>query len=169
VGVCPSLKSSLYSAQNITSQSDFVRNKVIQYANEWSLYANLTFSFMDRDAPGDSDIRISFTSGAGSWSYIGTGTKTIPQSEPTMNFGWFDDETSDEVFSRTVIHEFGHTIGCIHEQASPVVNIPWNKPAVYEYYLRTNGWDQAKVDGNVFAKAEQANSLNSNWDKTSIM
>jgi hypothetical protein len=50
-----------------------------------------------------------------------------------------------------------------------VADIPWNKPAVYEYYLKTNGWDQAKVDGNVFAKAAQANTLNSNWDKTSIM
>jgi hypothetical protein len=169
VGVCPSLISLFSTANNVVSQSDFVRSKVVQYANEWSLYANLTFKFMDRDAPGDSDIRISFTSGAGSWSFVGTGAKTIPQSEPTMNFGWFNDETSDEVFSRTTIHEFGHAIGCIHEQASPVANIPWNKPAVYEYYLRTNGWDQAKVDSNVFRTVAQETALNSNWDKTSIM
>lgn len=123
---------------------------------------------MDRDAPGDSDIRISFNSG-GSWSYIGTGAKTISQSEATMNFGWFDDQTADDEFSRTVIHEFGHAIGCIHEQSSPVANIQWNKPVVYEYYQRTNGWDKAKVDGNVFAVAAQANTLNSRYDNTSIM
>jgi len=156
-------------ANTARSQSDYVRSKVIQYATEWSRYANLTFRFMERDAPGDSDIRISFTAGAGSWSYIGTGAKTIPQSEPTMNFGWFDDNSTDETFSRTVIHEFGHAIGCIHEQASPVVDIPWNKDAVYAYYLRTNGWDKAKVDGNVFARAAQANTLNTSWDRTSIM
>jgi len=156
------------TTNNMFSQSDFVRSKVIQYATEWSLYANLTFNFMARDAPGDSDIRVSFTPG-GSWSYIGTGAKTIPQTEPTMNFGWFDDETSDQEFSRTVIHEFGHAIGCIHEQASPVVDIPWNKLAVYAHYLEVNGWDKDKVDHNVFRKAEQASTLNSNWDKTSIM
>jgi hypothetical protein len=86
-----------------------------------------------------------------------------------MNFGWFDDETSDEEFSRTVIHEFGHAIGCIHEQASPVADIPWNKPVVYENYLKNNGWNQDMVDSNVFVKAAQASTLNSNWDKTSIM
>jgi hypothetical protein len=142
---------------------------VIQFANQWSLYANLTFKFMDRDAPGDSDIRVSFTAGGGSWSYIGTGAKSVSQSDPTMNFGWFNDQTSDEEFSRTVIHEFGHAIGCIHEQSSPVADIPWNKPAVYEYYLKNDGWDKAKVDGNVFAKAAQANTLNSRYDNTSIM
>ena len=163
------MSPNFFSANKAIRQSDFVRSKVIQYANEWSLYANLTFKFMGRDATGDSDVRISFTSGGGSWSYIGAGAKTVSQSEATMNFGWFDDNTSDEEFSRTVIHEFGHAIGCIHEQASPVADIPWNKPAVYAYYLETNGWDRAKVDGNVFWKAAQENTLNSNYDKTSIM
>lgn len=48
-------------------------------------------------------------------------------------------------------------------------NIPWNKPAVYKYYAENDGWDQAKVDHNIFRKAPQANTLNSSWDKTSIM
>ena len=124
---------------------------------------------MDRDAPGDSDIRIAFTAGIGSWSALGTGAKSIPQSEPTMNFGWFDDNSTDEDFEITVVHEFGHALGCIHEQASPMADIPWNKLVVYEYYLRTYGWDQAKVDWNLFERYKQEDALSSWWDKTSIM
>lgn len=86
-----------------------------------------------------------------------------------MNFGWFNDQTADDEFSRVVIHEFGHAIGCIHEQASPVANIPWNKPVVYEYYLKNDGWNQAQVDSNVFAVADQANTIETTFDRTSIM
>lgn len=86
-----------------------------------------------------------------------------------MNFGWFNDQTSDEEFSRTVIHEFGHAIGCVHEQSSPAANIQWNKQAVYEYYWKNDGWDQAKVDWNVFQKYEPEATVNTKWDSTSIM
>ncbi len=56
-----------------------------------------------------------------------------------MNFGWFDDSTPDNEFSRTVIHEFGHALGCVHEHSSPAATIPWNRDAVYAYYLATQG------------------------------
>jgi len=51
-----------------------------------------------------------------------------------MNFGWFDDNTSDSEFSRTVIHEFGHALGMIHEHQHPLAAIPWDKDKVYTYY-----------------------------------
>jgi len=105
----------------------------------------------------------------GSWSYVGTGAKNIAQDQPTMNFGWFNDQTADTEFSRTVIHEFGHALGCIHEQASPVANIPWNKPVVYAYYLKNDNWDQQMVDSNVFAVASQATTIETAFDRTSIM
>ncbi|KAH7350893.1 hypothetical protein BKA65DRAFT_246865 [Rhexocercosporidium sp. MPI-PUGE-AT-0058] len=149
----------------IIGASDFVKSKIQQFANVWSEFANLTFSFIDN---GDTDIRV-FVVPGGSWSYIGTGSKGVPQDQPTMNFGWFNDQTADDEFSRVVIHEFGHAIGCIHEQASPVANIPWNKPVVYEYYLKNDGWNQAQVDSNVFAVADQANTIETTFDRRSIM
>ncbi|KAH7305078.1 hypothetical protein BKA65DRAFT_415927 [Rhexocercosporidium sp. MPI-PUGE-AT-0058] len=153
---------------NMWGASDFVRGKVVQYANEWTRYANLTFKFLPRDFQGDADIRVSFNKG-GSWSYIGTSAKNIAQSNPTMNYGWFTDETSDEEFSRVIIHEFGHAIGCLHEQASPVSNIPWNKPVAYDFYQKLNGWSKEQVDSQVFAVAAQATTINSRFDRTSIM
>ncbi|KAK5113421.1 hypothetical protein LTR85_010849 [Meristemomyces frigidus] len=149
----------------ITGATPFVTAKIQQFANEWSSYANIDFKFVDS---GDTDIRVTVTPG-GSWSFIGTDAKNIAQDQPTMNFGWFTDQTADSEFSRVIVHEFGHSIGCIHEQASPVANIPWNKPVVYAYYLQTNGWDQAMVDAQVFAVADQANVEDTPFDRTSIM
>lgn len=43
----------------------------------------------------------------GSWSLVGIDAVklTIGQTLPTMNFGWFNDETRDEDFCRTTVHE----------------------------------------------------------------
>jgi hypothetical protein len=86
-----------------------------------------------------------------------------------MNYGWFTDTTDDEEFRRTIVHEFGHAIGCIHEQASTVASIPWNKPVVYDYYLKVNGWSATQVDSLVFATALQEFALDTPFDRTSIM
>ena len=102
-------------------------------------------------------------------STIGTGAKGFPQDQPTTTFGWFTDSTADDEFSRTVVHEFGHVIGCIHEQSSPLANIPWNKPVVYDYFFKSQGWDQAKVDYNLFYVAPQDQTMETSFDRTSIM
>ena len=100
--------------------STYVRNKVMQYAKEWSKYANITFNFVTTGTP---QIRVTFTSG-GSYSYLGTDALSRPSNTETMNFGWFNDSTSDTEFSRTVIHEFGHALGMIHEHQHPLAAIP---------------------------------------------
>lgn len=104
-----------------------VHQRVEQFAHEWSRYANIKFVFGSDPA---SEVRISFLQ-PGSWSYIGTDVLTIPRNQPTMNFGWLKSSTPNDEYSRVVIHEFGHAIGCIHEHQNPATNIPWNKEAVY--------------------------------------
>ncbi len=146
--------------------SEHLRLKVIRYAQEWERYVNLRFFFVDS---GPAEIRISFTPNIGSWSYVGTDCLLITnQQEATMNFGWFDEQTPEEEFSRTILHEFGHAIGNIHEHQHPKNKIPWNKPAVYAFYAQ-QGWSRTEVDHQVFARYEISTTSFTAYDKTSIM
>ena len=59
----------------------------------------------------------------GSWSYIGADAATIPKESFTMNLGFVDRST--------VLHEFGHSLGLIHEHQSPFKGgYEWNRDEV---------------------------------------
>lgn len=144
--------------------SPFVRSKVQQYAKSWQTYANITFTFVADNAP--ADIKITFVSG-GSWSYIGTDVRNQAVS---MNYGWFNDSTDDTEFRRTVTHEFGHALGLNHEQSHPDANIPWNRQAVYDYYMGPpNNWTKAQIDFNVLYVSPRTGLYYTAYDPTSIM
>ena len=86
-----------------------------------------------------------------------------------MNFGWFNYLTPEEEFSGTILHEFGHALGCIHEHQSPAIALDWNKPKVYEEMEKSQNWSKEKVDHNVFNKYDAGTITNSVYDPTSIM
>lgn len=153
--------------QFLRGGTEKVREKVMYYAQLWEKYANIDFQFVDT---GPADIRIAFDQGAGSWSALGTNSKGIPQDKPTMNFGWFDDDTREEDFSSTTIHEFGHALGCIHEHQSPNVKINWDKPKVYAYFEKPpNNWSKDKVDHNLFKAYDGKSTVASDYDDRSVM
>ena len=143
-----------------------VQKKVAEVAQEWSKYANIHFAF---DNAPNAEIRISFSQ-PGSWSYIGTDAKLIPQAQPTMNYGWLTPDTGDEEYSRVVLHEFGHAIGCIHEHQNPEQGIPWNEAAVLRYYMGPpNHWNEAQVRENLLKKYDRTTISGTQFDKYSIM
>ena len=86
-----------------------------------------------------------------------------------MNFGWFNSDTPDIEFSRTVIHEFGHALGLIHEHQSASAAIPWDIPKVYQYYQETQGWSKDEVDNNIFFRYSRDSTQHSSYDRYSIM
>jgi hypothetical protein len=112
----------------------------------------------------DGDIRISFDNRQGASSVLGIQCRLVPTNEPTMTLGWLD--------VTTIIHEFCHALGMIHEHQNPFgKGIDWNIPKVVAWIQSTQrpAWDLYTICTNIFMKYN-INSVNgSNYDPYSIM
>lgn len=147
------------------SGSKAMQDKVKSIVKEWEKYANLKFEFVQ---VGASNIRINLDNKGGHNSMIGTLANNAAEDERTMNFDTTDFKTY-AAMRRTVLHEFGHAIGLLHEHYSPVAGIPWNKEAVYAELKKTQGWDKTTVDVNLFQQYNLSYTNGTEYDKTSIM
>lgn len=155
---------SVLTVKFLGGSTDFVHQKIQQYARLWENFANVKFNFV---TSGNADIRIGFEKG-GYWSYPGSHSKNIPQSDRTMNYEGFDESTPEVVLKRTILHEFGHALGLLHEHKSPLSPIQWNKPKVYALYMQTQGWSAQKVDEQVLNRYS-VEMTNKEYDRYSIM
>jgi len=146
----------------IDSQNMSVVDAIKLIINErYNKFSGMTFNFVTNIK--DSDIRISFDSGDGAWSYIGTDCASPEyKNQPTMNLGWFD--------VATVIHEFGHAIGLIHEHQNPLgKDIEWNTKVLYRWASQTQGWDDQTTYTNIVEKYSIEQLNGSSFDPYSIM
>lgn len=131
------------------------------------LMTNLKFEFVDAKGnyflPQDAEIRITF-SPTGSFSMVGSQAAALPKSQETMNFAWFD--------VATVLHEFGHALGLIHEHQNGIDDsntIKWNKPLLYSYTKDTQGWSKQKTNKQIVMKYDKNQLNGSLFDPKSIM
>jgi len=145
-----------------------LQERVRMVAEEWTRLANLEFAWRKQ---GPTDIRIAFTQGNGSWSYLGNQCKRIVEPQPTMNYGWLTPTSSDDELRRVVLHEFGHALGLIHEHQNPKGGgIVWNRDAVVrDLQGPPNNWDEAAIDNNMFKKYLDEEIAGTKPDATSIM
>lgn len=120
----------------------------------------LPFKLVFVDSGGE--IRISFAPGLGSWSLVGTDATRSPPNEITLNYGWMDIPT--------ILHEFGHVLGMIHEHQNPRgAALEWNEPVLYSWARQTQGWDREKTFQNIIMKYDKDIINGSQFDPNSVM
>ena len=130
-----------------------------EQAQWWTQHANLTFVF---DNAPKAEIRITFDSSDGAWSYIGTDASSIPANQPTMNLGFLDGGTA--------AHEFGHAIGLAHEHQNPAGGIEWNEEVVLrDLSGPPNFWSPEQTRHNVLNKYSADQIRGTDFDRDSIM
>lgn len=147
------------------SGSPKMQEKVKSFASEWTQYANIKFQYV---TSGASDIRILLAKDKGHNSYIGTVCKMIGDYEETMNLDTTDFIT-DLSMKGTVLHEFGHALGLLHEHSNPISGIQWNKDTIYKNYWKWYGWDKDQVDYQVFRTVAASYTNGTTYDPVSIM
>ncbi len=70
---------------------------------------------------------------------------------------------------RVVVHEFGHSLGLLHEQSYPGA-VNWKRTdSIYNYYRESQGWTKEQVDFNVFEVSSQFYTNGTSYDAKSIM
>lgn len=138
-----------------SSQIEYAVNS----AEQWMEHMSVVFDFLTK---GDGDIRISFDDRDGAWSYIGRDIFQVPKVRPTMNLGWTSGGVGE--------HEFGHTLGLIHEHQNPEGGINWNREAVINDLAGPpNYWDMATIEFNIFDAYSRDSINGTKVDPQSIM
>ncbi len=69
-----------------------------------------------------------------------------------------------------VLHEFGHTLGLIHEHQNPSRPINWNRAAVIaDLSGPPNNWDAETIENNIFKRYDPGELSSTPTDPESIM
>lgn len=112
-------------------------------------------------------IRISFNPQQGAFAFVGRGLRRVTPDRVTMNLGFLTLP-----YGGTVIHEFNHSLGMVHEHQRGDVQgrIPWNREAVYAYFGNPpNNWPPEIIRDNIFEAEPIDDSNSSEPDPFSIM
>lgn len=142
-----------------------MEDEVFSILKEWTNSSGVRFTrAFSKNA---SDIRVTFRQ-SGWWSYIGTASKDRSIDSATLCldslYRW------DQIERKSVIlHEFGHSLGLIHEHQSKSFKYKWNKDSLYAYYKKTYNVKPAWVDDNVISVYDAPDGLYCEQDLKSIM
>jgi hypothetical protein len=150
-----------------------LHRRVAELAERWvtETGADVKFEFwieVARD-PREANLRIAFRPDKGSQSVLGRFALSVNPNDFTMNLGWMSLELPEDQASAVVLHEFGHALGLIHEHLNPVQQINWNMANVVADLRRTQRWDDATIQANMFAQYDPGAVFATDVDPHSIM
>lgn len=111
------------------------------------------------DARADAQVRVHFEPDGGNWSYVGRDAHSIADPKPTMNLANVDQ--------RTVLHEFCHMLGLLHEHTHPDRPFEFDERVVVEEMRAAYGWDEEMTRANILDKSPEADATA--FDEDSIM
>lgn len=145
--------------------SDGLADKIVAYANKWGQFGNVTF-VRSKTSP---QIRVT-RSGKEYYSYLGTGILSIPRTQHTMMLGGFTEKTPDSEFDRVVVHEFGHSLGLIHEHLRQAEVDKLDPQKTIAFFERQYGWDAQTTRDQVLTADPESDLIGTAVaDETSIM
>ncbi|KAE8149991.1 hypothetical protein BDV25DRAFT_140251 [Aspergillus avenaceus] len=128
--------------------SEWQRNQVKRYAPLWTRYANIRFTFLDHRPSDGADVLIGFDSAEGSWSSRGTDCSYFSsRGIKSMNLSWIMSQRSQADIRATILHQFGHALGLVHEHASPQVPVRVDRNRIFEDLNPWQSpWDPFRLD-----------------------
>jgi hypothetical protein len=142
-----------------------IRDLVLRIANSWMPYSGV--QFVRSYDQSTSDIRVSFRS-RGWWSYIGSDCMSVGKDSVTLSLDSLYLYTPEKI-KTVVLHEFGHSIGLLHEHQHPFIEIKWDLTALYSYYKSTYNVDSVWVNENILEKYSSLSGIYCEPDFKSIM
>lgn len=140
-------------------------DKILSHSNIWGDFGNVRF----RWSQSGGQIRIARNERA-YYSYMGRDILRVPANQHTMMLGGFTMNTPDSEFMRVPPHEFGHSLGFIHEHVrkSIVERLDVNKTLAL--FRKEQGWDDATIWSNVLTSPDESTlTATPVSDETSIM
>ncbi|MBR4839958.1 MAG: hypothetical protein IK005_05715 [Paludibacteraceae bacterium] len=164
-----------YIPVKITNGTTANKKLVIEAMFEWMAYANITFIVVPDNYTG-SCLTISFQNGTSS-SEMGGSTHGLGNRATSIRFIGFESTkfTKNQKYG-TILHEFGHVLGMVHEHQSPNSTIQWNTNAVFNYYRNLALYKDQNDDQlwqtiltNVIGKYSTSDVTATSYDENSLM
>jgi hypothetical protein len=141
-----------------------LRDRIISHANAWSSRCGISFVWTQ----GVGQVRIS-RGGGGYYSYLGTDVLHIPAGRQTMNLERFTMSTPESEYNRVVKHEFGHTLGFVHEHMRKELVERLDPARVIAVFRRDQGWDEKTVREQILTSLDERSIMATPADQDSIM